>query len=171
MAKNDIIPFDDATYMPGTKQFKVKAGRTSAIKAGEFVLKALGNTAGYVVTAWTPGGAASAVKPLLTTNVLAGLAMSDSTETASAAGTVDVMPIVPGVTYLCSPNVAATWDTQSEYNALVGSRVVLDYSSAGVFTVLATDNAWNGLVVEPLDVIKHPGKVRFSLRQGLSYTA
>jgi hypothetical protein len=172
MALNDITVFDDGTYIPGSKRYAVKAGRNSAIKAGDFVLKSLGNTAGYVATAWTPGGAASTAKPVVATDVMLGLATSTSTETTSAAGVVDVMPIVPGVTYLCAPTVAATWDTQTEYDALVGARVLLNYAATtNVFTVLASDSATSALIVEPLDVTLHPGKVRFSLRQGVSYAA
>lgn len=169
MALNDIIPFDSGTYMPGSKRFKVVAGgtRSAAIKAGDLVRKALGAP---TVTAWTPGGAADATAPEVTTDVLAGLAISTSTETTTAAGEVDVLPISPGVTYLCSPNDVTQWNTQAKYDALVGDRVLLDYSATGVFTVLHTDGSFNGVVVEPLDIIKHPGKVRFSLRRALSYT-
>jgi hypothetical protein len=45
VALNDIIPYDDATYMPGAKKFAVGNGREQAIKAGEVVFKTLGNTA------------------------------------------------------------------------------------------------------------------------------
>jgi len=168
MAKNDITIFDDATYMPGAKRFKVASGTTSSINAGELVRKSLGQP---YVSAWTIGVAASALAPEVTTDVLAGLSMTTSTETASAVGEVDVLPIAPGVTYLCSPNDATQWNTQAKYDALVGDRVLLNYAvTTGVFTVLHTDGSFNGCVVEPLDIIKHPGKVRFSLRRALSYT-
>ena len=81
------------------------------------------------------------------------------------------MPIVPGLTFICAPTVAATWDTQAEYDALVGDRVLLNITTAGVWTVLAADSANNGLVVEPLDVTLHPGMVRFSVRQSLMYNS
>lgn len=180
MALNDIIPFDDGTYMPGTSQFKVPASAgastTNRIKAGELVFKSLGNTAGYVVTQWTAGiETGSALKPSIGTDYIAGLAMSTSTETATVAGTVDVMPIVPGMTFLVSPYDATLWDTQTEYNALVGSRIKLNYAATtGKITALSTDSSANGLngcVVEPLDVILHPGKVRFSIRQALMYNS
>jgi hypothetical protein len=175
MAANDIIIFDSATYVPGTKRFVVKGqGRAAGIKVGELVRKSLGAA---FVTAWSPGMAATALAPELTTDVLAGLAMSTSTETTTADGVVDVMPIVPGMTYLIdaySPSTYGTSSTpvQATYDALVGDRVLLNYAATtGKFTILSTDGSYNGCVVEPLDVVKHPGKVRFSLRQGLSYTS
>lgn len=151
--------------VPGAKTFAVASGSTASIKAGELVLKALG---GAAVTVWT---ANSAAKPVVGTDFLAGLSTTTSTETASAAGVVKVMPIVPGVIYLAAPNVAATFDTQAEYDALVGDRVLLDCTTAGVQTILASDSATSGLVIEPLDISKYPGKVAFSLRAGLSYLA
>ena len=158
----------DGTSTPGAKRYKVVAGRNSAINVGELVFKGLAKTVG---TAWTAGGAASALKPSVGTDYIAGLAASTSTETTTAAGTVDVIPNLDGMTYLVAPNSAAAWDTQSEYDALVGSRIKLDYSSTGVITALATDSLYNGVVVEPLDIFAHPGKVRFLLRQALNYNA
>jgi hypothetical protein len=177
MALNDITLYDSGSVMQGAKRFKVAAGgsRAAAIKAGELVFKPVGNTNGKYVTAWMPALTATALKPnlasWLTTHTIAGLAMSNSTETKTAAGVVDVMPNLPGTTYLVAPNVAATWDTQAEYDALVGSRILLDYSATGVITALASDSANNGAVVEPLDVQLYPAKVRFSLRQALNYFA
>lgn len=149
----------------GARKFTVASGTTSSIKAGELVLKALGAA---VVTAWP---ASTNTKPVVGTDFLAGLSTSTSTETASAAGTVDVMPIVPGVVYLGTPTAPTSWDTQAEYDALVGDRVLLNTSAGSVQTVLAADGATNGLVVEPLNVSLYPGKVAFSLRQGLSYAS
>ena len=60
--------------------------------------------------------------------------------------------------------------TQSEYDALVGARVLLDLT-AGVYTILATDGANNGCVVMPLDISKYPNKVAFTFRAGCNYLA
>ena len=168
MALNDFRPYDEGTALPGSKRYKVVAGRAAAIKAGEFVLKGLATTS---ATAWTPGGATSSAKPVVATDYLLGLATSTSTETTSATGVVDVMPNLNGMTYLGNPDTAASWDTQAEYDALVGSRVLFKYSATGVFTILASDSATSGVVIEPLDITLHPGKVRFSLRQGLNYNS
>lgn len=164
MSLGDITILDAGAFGTiGSRRFAVASGTTSSIKAGELVLKALGAAA---VTVWTAG---SAAKPVVATDFVAGLSASTSTETTTAAGTVDVFPIVPGVVYLGNPNVAATWDTQAEYDALVGDRVLLDCSAGGVQTILASDSATSGLVIEPLDIAKYPGKVAFSLRAGTAY--
>lgn len=147
----------------GSRKHAVAAGAVASIQPGQLVLKTLGSPS---VVAWD---ASNTSKPVVATDFLAGLSASASTETASVAGTVDIFPIVTGVVYLGNVDVAATWDTQSEYDALVGDRVLLKTSSAGIQTVLASDGSTQGLVVEPLEVAKYPGKVAFSLRMGLSY--
>lgn len=162
MALGDITIYDEAAFgNPGSEQFAVAAGAAASIKAGEPVSKALGAA---VVAALATN------KPVVATDFMAGISASTSTDTVAAAGTVEVFKMVPGITYLIAPKVAATWDTQAKYDALVGDRVLLDLT-AGVYTILATDNANNGCVVEPLNIAKFPGKVRFSIRNAVSYLA
>lgn len=164
MALGDITLYDMGAFgYPGDMEFAVAASATT-IKAGEPVAKALGNATGNVVTPAADGF------PVVGTTYAAGIATTTSTNTASAAGTVKVMKLVPGVTYLCAPKTAATWDTQAEYDALVGARITIDLTSS-TYTMDASDGATNGCVVEPLDITKHPGKVRFSIRAGASYLA
>ena len=103
------------------------------------------------------------------TDYLAGLATSDSTDTATAVGTVDIMFITPDMVLLANPDTAATWNTQAKYDALVGDRVLLSTTAAGVQTILAADGATYGLVIQPLDIAKHPGKVAFSVRNDAMY--
>ena len=162
MARNDVVMYSDGgTAYPGDRKFAVAAGATQIYK-GDPVLKALG-TSGNVVTILTDGLPQSSAADLT-----AGIAASDSTQTASVAGTVEVTKLDPTVTWLCAPTTAASWDTQAEYDALVGSRVTFQLSG-GVYTVNATDNAAYGLVVEPLDIVAYPGKVRFSIRPAATY--
>jgi len=159
MSTGDITIFQQSTEMGiGARKYSVAAGATT-INPGEPVLKAL---AGTTVTALATN------KPVVATDYLAGVAATTSTQTASVAGEVYVYPLVPGVTYLIAPKVVASWDTQAEYDALVGSRVLLDLTS-GVYTILAADGATYGCVIEPLEVAKYPGKVAFSFRNGCSY--
>jgi len=188
MALGDITIYDDGVFgFPGSKKFKVHAGGTAnAIKAGELCLTGVGNQAtaglagkGSFVTKWA---VSNTTKPRVGTDWVAGLAASTSTDTATANGTVEVFPNLPGMTYLGNPDTAATWDTQTEYDLLVGARVYLSTTAAGVQTILATDTGTTslmngsftgisaGLIVEPLDVLKYPGKVRFSINQKLSVT-
>jgi len=68
---------------------------------------------------------------------------------------------------MISPKVAASWDTQAEYDALVGKRVLLDLTT-GSYTILAVDGATSGCVISPLDTSKYPGKVAFEFRAGVS---
>ena len=160
MAKNDIKIYDEGAFgYPGDDSFVVASGANASINVGEPVAKALAGTA---VTALATN------KPVVATDYLAGIAASTSTDTTTANGIVKVMPLTSGITYLISPKVAATWNTQAKYDALVGSRVLFDLTG-GVYTILAADGATYGLVIEPLDITKYPGKVRFSIRNGCSY--
>ncbi len=146
------------------------ASYTKAFRPGEPVSKTLGNAFVTTLTAIGTGGSA---KPVVATDFLAGIATTTSTEDETNDGIVYVQPIVPGTIYLGNPDAPTSFDTQSEYNALVGDRVLIKMSTSTtnpVFTILASDSATSGLVIEPLDISKYPGKVAFSLRQGLSYT-
>jgi len=166
MAAGDIQPFQDARTASAASalSFYVKAGSKGAdgtvsrIKAGEPVTKAAGAT----------GVLAAVTNAPTTTLRIVGVAASTSTETASADGSVSVIPAMPGQIWMIAPKVAATWDTQSEYNALVGSRVLLDNTS-GTYTILASDGAGNGCIVEYIDVVKYPGMVAFSFSPTCNY--
>lgn len=162
MASGDIVSlYDDAFGEAGAITFAVASGTTASINPGEPVAKALG---GAVVSSLATN------KPVVGTDYLAGVSTTTSTETASAAGTVSVAPLNSRVVYLIAPNSTTAFDTQAEYDALVGDRVLLD-KTAGVYTILATDGANNGCVIEPLDISRYPGKVAFSFRAALSYKA
>jgi len=144
----------------GARKANVAAGATT-INPGEPVAATLG---GATVTAMATN------KPVVGTDYLAGIATSTSTQTASVAGTVDYLPLTPGQVYIMSPKVAATWDTQAEYDALVGDRVLIDLTS-GSYTILAADGATNGCVIAPLNIALYPGKVAFEFRAGVSNVA
>jgi hypothetical protein len=166
MALGDITLLNDGAFgFNGTQKHKVASGAAGTILPGELVLKSLGSA--YVIT-WD---ASNSAKPVVATDYVAGLAMSTSTDTAAADGYVEILPLIPGQVFLGNPKVAATWDTQAEYDALVGDRVLLDTTAAGVQTLLASDSATSGLVIMPLDITKYPGKVAFSIRAGASYLA
>lgn len=122
-----------------------------------------------VVTLGSPAVTLMATnKPVVATDYLVGIAVSVSTNTATAAGTVQVVPIDSGDELLISPKVAASFDTQAEYDALVGARVLLDLT-AGKYTILAADGATYGCVIKPLNIKEYPNKVAFSFRAGCSY--
>lgn len=153
MAKGDIQPLESATGFSngGGISYMVASGTVGSINAGEPVQKLAG---------------AAGVTPLLTnspttTNRIVGVATSQSNETASAAGTVTVIPCNDSQIWMIAPKVASSWNTQALYNANVGKRVLIDLTSS-VYTALAVDGASNGCIVEYLDISKYPGMVAFS---------
>lgn len=159
MAVGDIQPYENssAMKMTGTLRYFVAAGSKGAdgtvsrIKAGEPVTKAAGAT-----------GVLAAVNNAPTATLrIVGVAAETSNETATVAGSVNVYPALPGQIFMIAPKVAATWVTQALYNALCGSRVLID-NTTGTYTMLASDSAGNGCIVEFIDVLKYPGMVAFS---------
>lgn len=161
-ARNDIqlLSSKNGTGYPGTKRVNVAASAT-LIYPGDPVTVALGASVGTSM---------ATNKPVVATDYLAGIAATTSTNTASAAGYVEVVPINSGDVWLISPNDSTAFDTQAEYDALVGDRVLLDLTSSK-YTILAADGATYGCVIQPLDITKYPGKVAFSFRSGVSQLA
>lgn len=163
MAQLDIKVLRASAFgTAGTKPFQVAAGAGfPAINEGEPVSKAL---AASVVTSLATS------KPVIGTDFLAGISLSASSENASLAGVVNVLPLKDGVVYICTANAAVDVSTQTKYDALVGKRVRFD-KTGGVYTVLGTDGATFGLVIEDLDVLTHPSQIAFSIRAGANYLA
>ncbi len=161
MALNDITFKDPAQFgTAGTKKFPVNAG-TNTIKPGEPVYVVLGNE-----TVWQ----LPTNKPVVSTDFLVGIAASTSTNTSTLSGSVEVFPITSNVVYLIAPNSTTTFDTQGEYDALVGTRVLLDCTTS-TWTILASDNSTYGCVIMPLEIAKYPGKVAFAFRSAVNYLA
>jgi len=159
MTLGDITILQQASSQGGrgSRTYNVAAGAT-AIYAGEPVIRALGATSVTVMLTNSP---------VVATTYVAGIAETTSTHTASVAGTVQVYPTTNQTTWLIAPKVAASWDTQAEYDALVGYRVLIDLTS-GVYTILVADGATYGCVIMPLDIGVYPGKVAFAFRNGCS---
>ncbi len=152
------MPFESSNAkMTGGLKYKVTAnstgsnGSVSRINPGEPVTKVAG----------AAGVLAAATNAPTTTLRIVGVAISTSTETASVDGTVDVLPVTNGQLFMIKPNSATAWDTQSEYNALCGARVLID-NTTGTYTILASDGASNGCIIEYVDIAKYPGYVVFS---------
>jgi len=86
---------------PGSRKHNVAANATT-IKAGEPVqVNALSDA--VVIPMATNG-------PDQTAHLLVGIAQTESTNTAAAAGTVEVVPVNEQDVWLMKPNAAATWD-------------------------------------------------------------
>ncbi len=155
----------------GARLYNVALG--TPILAGEPVMvRAVGNTVVEPNLTSTPVVSNSAGVE----GLFVGIAQTNSTNTATAAGTVYVLPVSSDQVWLANPAVATSWDTQSEYDALVGKRVVLQNSTTvgtspqniGTYSVLASDSANNGVQIQALDISKYPGKVAIAFRQGTS---
>ncbi len=151
MALGDITVLGQNVEMgAGSRVYNVAAG--TPIYAGEPVqIRVVGNTVVEPNLTSTPVVSASAGVE----GLFVGVAATSSTNTASAAGVVTVTPVNSGITYLITPASPTSWDTQAEYDALVGKRVVLQNSvtvsatpSSGTYTILASDSANNGCSIQ-----------------------
>lgn len=160
MAKGDIQPYESATGFSngGALKYVVALGAAASINSGEPVQKLAGAANVTALLTNSP----------TTTNRIVGVALSTSTDTVAASGLVDVIPANDTQLWMIAPKVLATWNTQAKYNALVGSRVLIDLT-AGVYTILAADGASNGCIVEFLDIARYPGMVAFSFSQVCDY--
>lgn len=161
MSRNDFVLASPERFGV-VRRHQVAAGALTSIKAGELVVKTLGASTVALAATSTPA---------VGTDSVVGIATSDSTDTVAAAGTVDVCEVDSRDVWQIAPLVAATWNTQTKYNALVGDRELIDLTS-GVFTLVSGDSALNGLVVQPLnDINLYPGKVLVSFKNAVSYLA
>ena len=78
----------------------------------------------------------------------AGIAKSTSTDTAAAAGIVDLWVPIPGLVYRAYATTAANVDTQAEINALMGKRVLFDLTGSNwTVDVSQTDALVNCIVI------------------------
>ncbi len=139
----------------GALTYNVAASAT-LINPGEPCLITLGT---WVVSPMATG------EPTVATDYLAGIAVSTSTNTATAAGKVQVRPIVAGQIYEMAPNVAIT--SQTIYDGYLGYRVLIDLTST-TYTILVADNATYGCIILPNNLARNPGKVRFTFRAAVS---
>ncbi len=172
MASGDLTVRDQNVMAgAGAHLYNVAAG--TAILAGEPVqLRAVGNTVVEPSLTSTPIVSVTAGVE----GLFVGVAATNSTNTATAAGIVYVTPVMSALTYLIAPTTPSSWDTQAEYDALVGKRVLIQNGTTvsstaqnvGSYTLLATDSANNGCVVQALDISKYPGKVAIAFRTGTS---
>ena len=140
---------------------RVQAGAVGTISYGTPVVTTLGS---QYVAAGADG------IPVVATDFMVGIAADTSSDTVAADGLVQVIELFPNTVYLCNAKSAAAIDTQAEYDALVGNRVLFDLTT-GVWTVdeSVAHATTNGLVIVDSDIKKYPGKVAFMILQATSY--
>lgn len=168
MALGDITILAQSSAGGGTGStlFNVAASST-LINAGEPVTMVAGATA-VIPGATNLITVPSAFVPYSVTGTgLVGIAETTSTNTASAAGSVNVMLARSTTTFLIKANDATAVNTQAKYDALVGHRVLIDLT-AGSYTMLTSDSALNGCIIVELDIAKYPGMIAFKFVDGVS---
>jgi len=136
MSRNDI-----KLHSPIEDQFSVNcivaSGAATSIESGEPTKTA---SSGYVAIMIDTDGT--------TGQRFAGIAKSDSSDTAAADGTVDLWLPLPGLIYSALAKTAANADTQAEVDGLFAKRVYFDLtSSAWTIDTGATDSATNCVVI------------------------
>lgn len=142
MARNDIRPKDNGPYSAvPTWEWDLVAATPVSIKMGE-PAKMTNNSGGTGVTLLADGD------PERGTDVFVGIAASDSTETATAAGKVQLYKPLPGIVWQAKAKTATAADTEAEIIDLRGKKVVIDLTSS-TFTVdtAATYQAFSGLII------------------------
>ena len=195
MALGDITIYskDNGNGYPGDINYVVATSTTvPQILAGEPVTKAVGNSFAVALgsgtsTSFYPviAGGPVALQPIV------GVASTSSTEATSGniGGSVSVTPLDEPITYLISTQATSLFfglnatgtagnSNQAVYDSTVGYRTTFNRVGGvgasqlgGTYYINASDASAGGLIVEELDIVKFPGKVRFSFRNGLSYRA
>ena len=161
MPLNDILFVSGPVFSPNGAEKWVVAAAATAIYPGDPVIMTLGATSVTVM---------ATNSPVVTTASVVGIATTTSTQTSTAAGEVYVQRVLPGQVWSIKQNSTAAWDTQAEYTALVGHRVLIDLTG-GSYTILASDSAANGCVVLYKDVNMEKNRTYFSFRSGCSIFA
>lgn len=196
MALGDITIYskDNGNGYPGDINYVVATSTTvPQILAGEPVTKAAGNSFAVALASGTGASfypVAGGPGPVTIVPLL-GVASTSSTEATSGniGGSVSVTPIDEPITYLISTLATSLFfglnatgtagnSNQAVYDSTVGYRTTFNRVGGvgasqlgGTYYINASDASAGGLIVEELDIVKFPGKVRFSFRAGLSYRA
>lgn len=147
MAKGDITIVDlGGSNVTPVRKYRTEAAGT-AIYAGEPVK--FGGTGNNYVVPLADGD------PEVSTDRMIGIAASDSTQTASADGVVEVYVVTPGLTVMrAKATTAANVDTDAELLAVLNDRVAFDLA-AGVYTVDENegDDSGHGLQIVGGDIV------------------
>jgi len=147
---------DFRLHAPSMDQVSIRAivgsGAAVSINAGEPTIGANATAA-----SWTGAVkiAADADPTTATGHRFTGIAKSDSTDTAAAAGYVDVWLPIPSTIYSGKAKSAAAADTQAEIDGLKFKRVIFDLTgTAWTVDTAAADALANGVVIVGGDFAK-----------------
>jgi len=110
----------------------------ASIKSGEPIVR----TAGTAAVA-----AAADADPTVDTDELVGIAAGDSTDTATAAGTIDVYILRGGEILELKAKTAANVDTDAEIAALINDNVAFDLTGSTYTIDTSSTTALNGLTI------------------------
>ena len=141
---NKIFTIDKGLMNTWATTYVVASGAAATIVTGTPTkcVTADGSVAGAVIPMVDGDG-------LVTAERFTGLAKTISTDTASAAGTVDTYVPVPGILYRGYAKSASAADTQSEINALMGKKVLFDLTTSDwTVDTAATDALVNCVVIQ-----------------------
>jgi hypothetical protein len=155
MARNDITLFlPGESYVPSIPM-KTEAAAT-AILVGEPVQ--IGGTGNNFVIPMANGS------PIVGTDVVAGIAASDSNHTASANGIIQVYLPSDSAVWACQATTPANMDTVAELTAILNDKVTFDLTGA-IYTVDENegDGSTHGLRIVGGDI--STGTVYFVIRQ------
>lgn len=162
MAINDVKIKDSVYENVPTWTWQVDASATLIYPGEPVKLYAAGSP--YVVKL------ADAEPVIGTTTQVIGIAKSTSTNTASAAGTVEVYMPLPGIVYSIAAKSAAAANTQSEIDALCGDTLLFDLTS----TTFTIDTAAGTAVSSGLQVVGGDptnSNIYFTIRQSACFGA
>ena len=126
MAKFDISVHENPYGAAPTMVWQTEAGATDILAGEPVKLKAAGSP--YVIPL------ADGDLTIGTDTAMVGIAAADSTHTASADGTVEVIMPRSAMVYKMAADTAANVDTEAEIKALQGDRVVMLLGS-GTYTL------------------------------------
>ena len=130
MTRGDILLVEPKNV--STRTFQVAAGAANSISPGEPVVATPG-------TATVAAGADGI--PVVGTDYLIGIATSESTDTASAAGTVEVYVFTGGEIVSGKAKTAANADTAAEILAAALDFVLFDLTSSAWTIDMGTGHA------------------------------
>lgn len=132
MSKADISIRETGglNYIP-TDRWVVATGTTGTIEAGEPCKQNASADENVVVLA-------DEDLTIATDQPMAGMSATDSTETTSAAGYVNLYVPLPSIKWEIKADVAASADTQAEIDAFIGNLLLIDVTTSK-FTMSLTD--------------------------------